>query len=170
MLCEQCKERRAEVHLVTVINGERCVRHLCRECAENSLRSEDVSNLMKLSFSLEGLLGIEDAFKELVLPAIRSAQQMPKQTRLCPHCGAELPSSMFESTPMARPARAHRRAATKEEEITELTKKMEKAAKSESYELAARLRDRISELKQAEDTENTERERAAGQEGAADEA
>lgn len=169
MLCEQCKERRAEVHLVTVINGERCVRHLCRECAENSLRAEDVSNLMKLSFSLEGLLGIEDAFKELVLPAIRSAQQMPRQTRLCPHCGAELPSSMFESTPMARPARAHRKT-TKEEEIAELTKKMEKAAKSENYELAARLRDRISELKQAEETDSAEIERAAGQEGAADEA
>ncbi|MCR5335485.1 MAG: UvrB/UvrC motif-containing protein [Synergistes sp.] len=169
MLCEQCKERRAEVHLVTVINGERCIRHLCRECAENSLRAEDVSNLMRMSFSLEGLMGIEEAFKELVLPALRSAQQPPRQPRLCPHCGAELPSSMFESTPMARPARAHRKV-TKEEEIAELTKKMEKAAKSENYELAARLRDKISELKQAEETENTDKEKTAGQEGAANEA
>ena len=169
MLCDQCKERRAEVHLVTVINGERCIRHLCRECAENSLRADDVSNLMRLSFSLEGLMGIEEAFKELVLPALRSAQQPPRQPRLCPHCGAELPSSMFESTPMARPARAHRKV-TKEEEIAELTKKMEKAAKSENYELAARLRDKISELKQAEETENTDKEKTAGQEGAANEA
>ena len=70
---------------------------------------------------------------------------------------------------MARPARAHRKV-TKEEEIAELTKKMEKAAKSENYELAARLRDKISELKQAEETENTDKEKTAGQEGAANEA
>ncbi len=146
MLCDQCKVKRAEVHLVTVINGERCIRHLCRECAENSLRTDDVSNLMRLSFSLEGLMGIEEAFKELVLPALRGVQPQAKQPRLCPHCGAELPSSMFESTPMAKPARVQKKM-TPEEEIADLTRKMQKFVKNENYELAAKLRDRISELK-----------------------
>ena len=36
---------------------------------------------------------------------------------------------------------------TLEEEIADLTRKMQKVVKNENYELAAKLRDRISELK-----------------------
>ena len=89
MLCEQCKVRRAEIHLVNVVNGERQVQHLCRECAEAHLHLDDVSNLLKMSFSVEGLMDIEEAFKELVIPALRGAYTRKRAARLCPHCGAD---------------------------------------------------------------------------------
>ena len=97
MLCEQCGTRRAEIHLVSVVNGEKRVQHLCRECAGEFLNMNDVTNLMKLSFSVEGLMGIDEAFRELVMPALRSAYANKKNARhICPHCGKELPDSMFE--------------------------------------------------------------------------
>ena len=97
MLCEQCGTRRAEIHLVSVVNGEKRVQHLCRECAGEFLNMNDVTNLMKLSFSVEGLMGIDEAFRELVMPALRSAYANKKSARhICPHCGKELPDSMFE--------------------------------------------------------------------------
>ena len=40
MLCERCGARRAEVHLVKVVDGERHVQHLCRECAGEYLTEQ----------------------------------------------------------------------------------------------------------------------------------
>ena len=71
MLCEQCKVKRAEIHLVNVINGERHVQHLCRECAEAHLHLDDVSNLMKMSFSVGFLVNFVLAYIYLLLPAVR---------------------------------------------------------------------------------------------------
>ena len=52
MLCERCGTRHADIHLVKVMNGERRVQHLCRECAGEFLSTNDVTNLMKLSLSV----------------------------------------------------------------------------------------------------------------------
>ena len=164
MLCEQCKVKRAEIHLVNVINGERHVQHLCRECAEAHLHLDDVSNLMKMSFSVEGLLNIEEAFKDLVLPALRGVYANKKYKRLCPHCGGVLPDSMFEEpageqdspeTENAGPE-ASARVMSAEEELAELSKKMDEAVKSENYEYAAQLRDRMAELKKSNMTQGSE--------------
>ena len=88
MLCERCGTRHADIHLVKVVNGERRVQHLCRECAGEFLSSNDVTNLMKLSLSVEGLMGIDEAFRELVMPALRGAYAQKKSAKhICPHCG-----------------------------------------------------------------------------------
>ncbi|MCC8057295.1 UvrB/UvrC motif-containing protein [Cloacibacillus sp.] len=165
MLCEQCKVRRAEIHLVNVVNGERQVQHLCRECAEAHLHLDDVSNLLKMSFSVEGLMDIEEAFKELVIPALRGAYTRKRAARLCPHCGGVLPDSMFEGhtesqsvPPVAEEKEedASARVMTAEEELSELSKKMEAAVKSENYEYAAQLRDRMAELRKSNMTQGSE--------------
>ena len=159
MLCEQCGTRRAEIHLVSVVNGEKRVQHLCRECAGEFLNMNDVTNLMKLSFSVEGLMGIDEAFRELVMPALRSAYANKKNARhICPHCGKELPDSMFEHKDGAeQPEAAAQDAAedkvmTAVEEMAALEKKMLEAVRAEDYEYAAKLRDRISELRNSNET------------------
>lgn len=158
MLCEQCGTRRAEVHLVKVVNGERRVQHLCKECAGEFLSMNDVTNLMKLSFSVEGLMGIDDAFRDLVMPALRGAYENKKKSRhVCPHCGGVLPDSMFEhkdeTEPEAVPQEdAGNKVMTAAEEMAALERKMREAVKAEDYEYAAKLRDRISELKHSNDT------------------
>ncbi|MDO5115889.1 MAG: UvrB/UvrC motif-containing protein [Synergistaceae bacterium] len=157
MLCEQCKVRRAEIQLVNLINGESRVQHLCRECASAHLKLDDAANLMKLSFSVEGLMGIEEAFRDLVMPALREAQKEKKKMRVCPHCGGILPNSMFENDREAvreeltekRPPETEEKIMTAEDELSELNAKMSEAVKEENYEYAARLRDRIAELKKS---------------------
>ncbi len=158
MLCERCGTRHADIHLVKVVNGERRVQHLCRECAGEFLSTNDVTNLMKLSLSVEGLMGIDEAFRELVMPALRGAYAQKKSAKhICPHCGGVLPDSMFErrdaeDKETARPDAAEDRVMTAEEEMAALEKKMLEAVKAEDYEYAAKLRDRISELKNSHDT------------------
>ena len=160
MLCERCGTRHADIHLVKVVNGERRVQHLCRECAGEFLSTNDVTNLMKLSLSVEGLMGIDEAFRELVMPALRGAYAQKKSAKhICPHCGGVLPDSMFERRDAedkvtARPdADADEdKVMTAEEEMAALEKKMLEAVKAEDYEYAAKLRDRISELKNSHDT------------------
>ncbi len=152
MLCEQCGNKRAEIHLVKVLNGERHVQHLCRECAGEFLRMDGVANMMKMSFSLEGLMGIEEAFRELIMPTLQDGHSNKKISKhICPHCGSELPDSMFGPEPEAdekpRSEKKEREFATASENVAELEKKMREAVKLEDYEYAARLRDKISELK-----------------------
>ena len=169
MLCERCGTRHADIHLVKVVNGERRVQHLCRECAGEFLSTNDVTNLMKLSLSVEGLMGIDEAFRELVMPALRGAYAQKKSAKhICPHCGGVLPDSMFErrdaedketarpgaaeDKETARPDADEDKVMTAEEEMAALEKKMLEAVKAEDYEYAAKLRDRISELKNSHDT------------------
>lgn len=154
MLCEQCGTKHAEIHLVNFVNGERHVRHLCRECASEHLKVDDVTNLMKMSFSVEGLRGIEEAFKEFVVPALRAAYYRQKSSQhICPHCGGALPDSMFahvkEEPSDEAPQAIHNdnQVMTAEEEMAELEKMMRAAVKAEDYEHAAELRDRIIVLK-----------------------
>ena len=57
-----------------------------------------------------------------------------------------------ENKETARPDAAEDRVMTAEEEMAALEKKMLEAVKAEDYEYAAKLRDRISELKNSHDT------------------
>ncbi len=103
-------------------------------------------------------MGIDEAFRELVMPALRGAYAQKKSAKhICPHCGGVLPDSMFErrdaeDKETARPDAAEDKVMTAEEEMAALEKKMLEAVKAEDYEYAAKLRDRISELKNSHDT------------------
>lgn len=167
MLCEQCKVKPAEIHLVNVVNGERHVQHLCRECAISALHLGDAASLMKMSFSVEGLADIEEALRELLLPINPEAHPRPARGRhyVCPHCGAELPDSMFEEgnaadegEPQAPEAEKAPHIISTEEEISLLKKRMALAVKNENYEYAAQLRDRITELEKDDAAQDSDKE------------
>ena len=158
MLCDQCGTRRAEIHLIKVVNGERHAQHLCRECAEELFNMDDMTSRMKMSFSVEGLLGMEEAIKELLMPALRSVYANRKSAKhICPHCGGVLPDSMFEhneeAAETARQDPPAEKVMTAEEEMSALEKKMREAVKAEDYEYAAKLRDRIIELKNSNEND-----------------
>lgn len=148
MLCEQCGVKEAEVNLVTVVNGERRTAHLCRECAETRLHLDDVTNVLKMSFSLEGLRDVESALRDLVMPAVRNIYG--KGAHRCPHCGGVLPESMFTGAETQEEPPQESGVIPPmgpDEAVDELSKKMAAAVKEENYEFAARLRDRIAELR-----------------------
>lgn len=151
MLCEQCGVKEAEINIISVVNGERRVLHLCRECAEDRLRLDNVTNIVKMSFSTEGLKDIEQAFRDLLMPVLHSLPHEPGR-HICPHCGGLLPDSMFgkeEQEEKKQEISQEYGVMNAEEELTELSKRMAAAVKEENYEFAARLRDRITELKES---------------------
>jgi len=90
MLCENCGERRAEVHFVRVLNGEKREEHICRQCAEQLLPFNEAAKMMKMSFSLEGIMNVEEALKSLLLPMIPEIYGLDDKEIKCPHCGGSL--------------------------------------------------------------------------------
>lgn len=164
MLCEQCGKKEAEVHVVNVVDGERRISHLCRDCAGSRLRMEEVTNIIKMQFSIDGLTNIEEAFRDLVIPALKQNRSKQAPRHVCPHCGGVLPEEMFrtkddalfeDNADAAEDMSPEETAKmldqlfvmSAEEEMAGLAKKMQEAVANENYETAAVLRDRIHELK-----------------------
>lgn len=96
MLCENCGERKAEVHFVRVVNGEKREEHMCRQCAEEMLPINEAAKMMKMSFSLEGIMNVEEALKSLLLPMIPEIYALDDREVKCPHCGKKLDAEDLE--------------------------------------------------------------------------
>lgn len=90
MLCENCGERRAEIHLVKVINGARIEEDICRKCAEKMMPFHEAAKVLKMSLSLEGIMNAEEALKNLLLPMLPDIYEIGGKEMKCPHCGKEL--------------------------------------------------------------------------------
>jgi len=162
MLCQLCKQRTATIHLTEIANSQRVETHLCQECAQeqglavkaqiplndllNTLLAQSAEaeqqsaesgssaehacpscGMTLKRFAKESLLGCPDDYKEFadeLMPLIEKNQNGKTH-----HCG-KMPSRTPE---MSR----------REIELTNLKRQLEQAVRSEDYESAARLRDRI---------------------------
>lgn len=166
MLCERCKQREANVHMVTTVNGVTRESHLCSQCAAQA-------HAMPQPFSAKQFLG----------------QWMPTQgTHLrCPVCGTTLESlqrtgfvgcpSCYETFagqlgPMLmamhgtdrhiadRADRMHGQAASQavqeepvqDDPIAGLKVQLQRAVQEERYEDAAQLRDQIKQAQGGQKT------------------
>lgn len=162
MLCEQCKQAPATVHITQVINDVRRESHLCEKCASHV--TGDVSlSWPTISFNklLGGLLAPES------MAGFASAAESPGSR--CPNCGltfadfrrlGHLGCSECHKTfgaqlePVLRrihgstvhagkiPARQAGRLKLRRE-LEELRQELNEAIGKEDYERAAQLRDRI---------------------------
>lgn len=166
MLCEQCKQRPATVHITKVINNQKTEKHLCEVCAQES--GNELGLLFEPNFSfhnlLAGLLEGEAGIKKGALnsPAVDLKGKCPscgltftdfrQIGRLgCSDCYAGFGSSL---DPLLRrihgstahtgkvPKRAGGRIRVKKE-IELLRKKLQEAVQREAYEEAAKIRDEI---------------------------
>ncbi len=161
MLCERCGVNKAEVHLMRIVNGKRVVHYLCRECAKEVIPFDDVTKMMKMTFSLEGILDFQDALKELILPAMSGSEGDPEFELTCPHCGERISWSEFvqsenksaERVPRSESAEVP---AVRKDRLSMLRDQMNDAVRVENYELAARIRDQIKDLE-----DDTEKEKDA---------
>jgi len=159
MICEKCGKNHATVHLTAIENGVKREAHLCDECA----RSAGVG--IKVSFSLNDILG------SLVEPKVPKAVKEMQGLR-CPQCGltyGEFKSKarlgcaqdydVFQAGLLPLLEKVH--GATqhvgktpqtsdafiqKENELTRLRRELDLVVKSENFERAAELRDRIRHL------------------------
>jgi len=166
-MCEECGEKRATVHLTEFVDGQPVLRHLCEDCYTQK----------------EGGLGLSPmaAFAHILAAVAPQLQQLGDLE--CPRCGATYLDfqqrgvlgcpqdyEVFEAglsqlleqihgagqhcgkLPPQADEQARRRC-----ELEGARHRLELAVEEENYELAARLRDRISEL-EAEQDESDEPE------------
>ena len=165
MMCEECGERAAKFHLVTVVNGDRMERNLCPACMarhQKQLPGFDFSNLAGiLSSILEKKRGEEDAELDESLEDCVCEQcgmtyrEFQKGGMLgCANCYkafkaplSALLQRVHGNTQHAGhiPDGAHSGTSIRMN-IDRLKQKLQKAIADEEYEQAARLRDAIRAL------------------------
>ena len=168
MLCQLCQQNTATIHLTEISDGQRLETHLCESCAQKegiavknqvplnellstllSVQSQSPTDLDSTGakgidadtacpvcgitlkqFSKQSLLGCPndyDFFEQQLMPIIEKA-----------HCGR---TSHQGKVPSKLPADDKNKI-----ELINLRRKLDEAVKSEDYETAAELRDKISKL------------------------
>ena len=164
MLCDKCGQRTATTHIKTSINGIVEVHHLCPDCAKEhsggssvmldsligsffgeSLKSQPITDNRKRcdgcgmcfdEIAQSGKVGCDKCYETFLEQLLPSLQRMHGRSR---HAG-KVPNRIVieEST---------------EDKIAELNNQMQKAIETQDFELAAKLRDQIKELKEDADNE-----------------
>lgn len=156
MLCQNCGEREARISITQIINNQKTVIHLCPQCTQQRGHSDPVIALQKM------LMGMVDWGTDTISPG-----------KACPGCGlseAELRRTgrfgcgqcyqtwaPLVNTIIGRvqgrtnhtgkiPISAGKLVLT-QREIGELEERLASAIREERFEDAAKLRDRLRELK-----------------------
>ncbi|MDO5040860.1 MAG: UvrB/UvrC motif-containing protein [Peptoniphilus sp.] len=165
MLCDNCKNNKAIISYTKMIGNQIDEVHLCAECAEKKMREDMVFNnvvtekvesflreLFKLTGKNNNFVGDKkcgncgSTFKEL------------EQNRLgCEECYEEfkeeiesmLQSLKFSSKHMGKIPKGAGEAPVYKREEEELMSKLKNAVDVENYEEAAVLRDKLKELREA---------------------
>lgn len=163
MLCDNCKQKQATVHTVTIINGVKQEHYLCADCAQGAQFS--LPSLMDILsgfhvapqqvsqcecscgngfeyFQKTGLLGCPEcytAYRNLLVPVIKRAQGGKVH-----HVGRRPPQMKNE---ILESQKIEEKAAEKpRDERERLQAELIKAVQEERYERAAELRDRLRAL------------------------
>lgn len=166
MLCEDCKKKEASIHFKEIVNGELTELHLCGECAEK--KGFSLSEL-KSPLSLINLLSGLAEVAEGIPPPKETLQrcetcgitwrEFKRKGRLgCSECYWVFSPQLSQvlrkihggiqhvgKTPEEVPSGVKR-----EKRIQDLRVQLEHAVKSEEFEKAAKLRDKIRDLEKAE--------------------
>ncbi len=165
MQCQICKKNDATIHLTEITEGIRMEMHLCEVCAaEEGIAAKSQVPLNEL---LSHLLAVQPADEELAGDS--------EQALACPNCGFTLEQfrkdgvlgcphdyEVFEKSLLPLIEKTHNGntqhcgkvlsnipADTKVQiELSMLRQKLDAAVKSEDYELAAELRDKINHLEE----------------------
>ena len=153
MLCERCGKGVAEVHLVKIFNGRRYDENLCRSCAKEVLPDGEGGNSynsLKMSFSPEALAQMQDVIRNLLMPIMSEHYEEKEEDIVCPHCGKMIPFEYFDDFESMEIEDMEEDGLVESAPETEkLDLQMKKAVQDENYELAAKIRDRLAELKKA---------------------
>jgi protein arginine kinase activator len=160
MLCDNCKNNPASVHMVSVVNGVKNEQHLCAKCAQ------ELNKNMLAPFNMGDIpFGMGDMFQPVegekkCSTCGMSADYLRRSGKLgCAQCYKDLRS---ELTPALR--RMHGRtqhvgrepllepedqaAREKKRKLEAMQGELETAIEQEQYEKAALLRDEIKQLRE----------------------
>jgi protein arginine kinase activator len=163
MRCQICKENQATIHLTEITDGLRSEMHVCERCARE--QGIAVKTQMPINELLTNLLSSQ--------PAEGESSAKGEKELICPHCGFTLDQfrkeallgcpydyELFEKVlrPLIEkaqdgkllhcgkvPSRAPRDT-RRQTEMLALRQQLDEAIRREDYELAAKLRDKMSQL------------------------
>lgn len=164
MLCQECGERPATVHVQKIANGQKTEMYLCEECAR---AKGELSFLIKPAFSINNLLG---SLADVDVPGSYEKQSLKEER--CPTCGFSYSDfarvgnlgcsecyNQFGGRINSLVRRIHgsdrhvgkvpKRAGGSlglRREIEKLRNELDKSIRAEEYERAAGLRDKIRDL------------------------
>jgi protein arginine kinase activator len=164
MQCEVCQGKEATIHLTEITDGVRTEMHLCEQCAQE--QGVGMKSYIPLNELLSNLLSVGPKGEE----PTESVESEP----VCLHCGYTLDKfrdkavlgcpndyEVFEKQLSPLIKKAHDGAtchcgkvpakmptdSKKQLEIAQLRQQLDEAVRKEDYELAAKLRDKLSEFK-----------------------
>ncbi|MDR1598707.1 MAG: UvrB/UvrC motif-containing protein [Oscillospiraceae bacterium] len=162
MLCENCRQQPATVHLTTIVGGEKTEQHLCASCCQKHKQALTMAGMSTLLLNL--LQGSPAPSSENPGPRCEVCGQtfgeFQKSGMLgCPKC---YDSFRTQLTPLLTRihggARHTGRAPSRTEEqshirrrMDQLRREMDRAVADEDFELAARLRDELRAMTPAQD-------------------
>lgn len=178
MLCDKCKKNQAKVYYTEIINGEKKEQHLCEECALEYTSFSMGSGMSNQEITLGSLLS--SILGNYAAPgSIHGAEQTEKEP-VCDHCGMTYSEFLKEGrfgcadcydsfkkglekslrniqgsdTHTGKKPKGFESGTEKIvkelSEIDKLSIKLQDAIEKEEFEEAARLRDRIRQLKKEE--------------------
>lgn len=79
MICEECRQESATVHITKITNGRKTELHLCRRCAQ----AHD-----ELDFSFEPKLSLPNLLGSLLGENMRGSREALRKAKVqCPSCG-----------------------------------------------------------------------------------
>lgn len=170
MVCQECKERPATLHVTKVINGEKSEVHICEQCAQEKGNMSMFSGGSGFSLNnlIAGLLNSEqlisnkkpEEFKEnKVLQCERCKMTFPQFTKIgrfgCSECYRTFEDKMqpilkrFHSGNTVHAGKIPKRIGGSmhvRKEIDALKEELKELILQEEFESAANIRDKIREL------------------------
>lgn len=168
MLCQECKQKQATVHMTKIVNHQKTESHLCEDCARSH---EDFIQASSFSLNdlISGFIDMGHSQRAYEKPASSKCavcgmeyNRFKKIGRLgCQECykyfGNELGPVLGRIHGNTQhigkvPKRAGSDLQLKKQ-IAQLRGELSRAIELEAFERAAQLRDKIKELEQAKDQE-----------------
>ncbi|GHV26833.1 excinuclease Uvr [Clostridia bacterium] len=168
MLCENCGQEPATVHLTTIVGGEKSEQHLCSDCCQKHKQALTMAGMSTLLLSLlQGASATQEKTSTIRCESCGQTLEVFQKSGLlgCPKC-----YEVFADKLAPLLERIHGRAKhigrvppyAKEQNLVkarleELKRNMDMAVADEDFELAARIRDEMRAMQPAvEPTSSTE--------------
>jgi len=165
MQCQICNNNNATIHLTEISDGVRSEMHICENCAAE--QDIAVKSHIPINELLSGLLAVQPSDEEI--------SGTPDQQIACPNCGLTLTQfrkqgvlgcpydyEFFEKSLTPLIEKAHDGKTTHcgklpsktpkntrdEIELLNIRQRLEEAVRTEDYEMAAELRDKIKQMEE----------------------
>ncbi len=163
MVCEQCKQRHATVHVSEVVNGEATEKNLCEECARHSGAMDFLSLTgdVNISSLLAGFMNLEQAAAPSKYKGERCSSCGADYRRFatggrlgCADCYQTFAQHLHPLLKRihgtlqhtGKVPRQRSQELIRKRQLSQLRQEMKEAVDHEQYERAAQLRDRIRHL------------------------